>query len=79
MCIPFLRNNLYNNDLFTPQGRILAAPFVPVLFADFWLADQWNSFAAAFLDFHYLVAFYASGSDWFNVDSECKLLTYLTL
>lgn len=49
-------------------GRILAAPFVPVLFADFWLADQWNSFAAAFLDFHYLIAFYVAGSDWFNVN-----------
>ncbi|CAH2985020.1 unnamed protein product [Chilo suppressalis] len=48
-------------------GRILAAPFMPVLFADFWLADQWNSFASAFLDFHYLVAFYVAGGDWFNV------------
>nr|WPQ75098.1 xenotropic and polytropic retrovirus receptor 1 [Antheraea pernyi] len=49
-------------------GRILAAPFMPVLFADFWLADQWNSFTAAFLDFHYLVAFYVAGADWFNVN-----------
>ncbi|KAF9823664.1 hypothetical protein SFRURICE_019171 [Spodoptera frugiperda] len=51
-------------------GRILAAPFMPVLFADFWLADQWNSFAAAFLDFHYLIAFYTTGSDWFNVNAS---------
>ncbi|KAF9413481.1 hypothetical protein HW555_008319 [Spodoptera exigua] len=51
-------------------GRILAAPFMPVLFADFWLADQWNSFAAAFLDFHYLIAFYTTGSDWFNVNDK---------
>ncbi|CAH2059254.1 unnamed protein product, partial [Iphiclides podalirius] len=51
-------------------GRILAAPFVPVLFADFWLADQWNSFASAFLDFHYLVAFYVMGGDWFNVNDS---------
>lgn len=51
-------------------GRILAAPFMPVLFADFWLADQWNSFAAAFLDFHYLIAFYVVGSDWFSVDNS---------
>ncbi|CAK1540989.1 unnamed protein product [Leptosia nina] len=49
-------------------GRILAAPFMPVLFADFWLADQWNSFVFAFLDFHYLVAFYVAGADWFNVN-----------
>ncbi|XP_068625485.1 solute carrier family 53 member 1-like [Battus philenor] len=51
-------------------GRILAAPFMPVLFADFWLADQWNSFASAFLDFHYLVAFYIMGGDWFNVNDS---------
>ncbi|XP_028178066.1 xenotropic and polytropic retrovirus receptor 1 [Ostrinia furnacalis] len=50
-------------------GRILAAPFVPVLFADFWLADQWNSFANAFLDFHYLIAFYVAGGDWFSVNN----------
>ncbi|XP_045506610.1 xenotropic and polytropic retrovirus receptor 1 [Colias croceus] len=49
-------------------GRILAAPFMPVLFADFWLADQWNSFVYAFLDFHYLVAFYVAGADWFIVN-----------
>ncbi|CAK1594620.1 unnamed protein product [Parnassius mnemosyne] len=49
-------------------GRILVAPFMPVLFADFWLADQWNSFASAFLDFHYLVAFYVMGGDWYNVN-----------
>ncbi|XP_032523360.2 solute carrier family 53 member 1 [Danaus plexippus] len=51
-------------------GRILAAPFLPVLFADFWLADQWNSFTYAFLDFHYLIAFYISGADWFNVNNS---------
>ncbi|XP_072934324.1 solute carrier family 53 member 1 isoform X2 [Epargyreus clarus] len=49
-------------------GRILAAPFMPVLFADFWLADQWNSFVTAFLDFHFLIAFYVSSGDWFNVN-----------
>lgn len=51
-------------------GRILVAPLVPVLFADFWLADQWNSFAAAFLDFHYLLAFYIAGGNWFEADSS---------
>lgn len=49
-------------------GRILAAPFMPVLFADFWLADQWNSFTYAFLDFHYLIAFYVTGADWYVVN-----------
>lgn len=42
---------------------------MPVLFADFWLADQWNSFAAGFIDFHYLIAFYVVGTDWLTVDS----------
>lgn len=51
-------------------GRILAAPFMPVLFADFWLADQWNSFTFAFLDFHYLICFYIAGSDWYSFDSD---------
>jgi hypothetical protein len=45
---------------------------MPVLFADFWLADQWNSFANAFLDFHYLVAFYIAGGDWFNVKGKLE-------
>ncbi|KAJ2941525.1 hypothetical protein O0L34_g14569 [Tuta absoluta] len=57
-------------------GRILAAPFMPVLFADFWLADQWNSFAAAFLDFHYLIAFYVAGGDWFQVNNAFESTTW---
>ncbi|XP_063369071.1 solute carrier family 53 member 1 [Cydia amplana] len=59
------------------SGRILAAPFMPVLFADFWLADQWNSFVVAFLDFHYLVAFYVAGGDWFKVNDIASSATPL--
>lgn len=41
-------------------SRILCAPFFYVGFADFWLADQLNSLATAFTDFHYLLCFYTS-------------------
>ncbi len=40
--------------------RIVCAPFFYVGFADFWVADQLNSLAVAFTDFHYLVCFYAT-------------------
>ncbi|XP_004933050.1 xenotropic and polytropic retrovirus receptor 1 [Bombyx mandarina] len=60
-------------------GRILAAPFLPVLFADFWLADQWNSFTAAFVDFHYLISFYVAGGDWFKVNNEFEAAQWFVL
>lgn len=46
------------------QGRIFAAPFFHVGFADFWLADQLNSLTAAFLDFHFVFCFYLTNEDW---------------
>lgn len=39
-------------------GRIIAAPFFHVGFADFWLADQFNSMLTVFTDLHYTVCFY---------------------
>ncbi|KAK6629510.1 hypothetical protein RUM43_003327 [Polyplax serrata] len=45
-------------------GRIFAAPFFHVGFADFWLADQLNSLTAAFLDFHFVICFYLTNEDW---------------
>ncbi|XP_063237550.1 solute carrier family 53 member 1-like isoform X2 [Bacillus rossius redtenbacheri] len=48
-------------------GRILAAPFFPVAFADFWLADQFNSLVGVLLDGHFLVCFYFSTGDWLHV------------
>ncbi|KAJ8981456.1 hypothetical protein NQ317_000132 [Molorchus minor] len=36
-------------------GRIFGAPFFHVGFADFWLADQMNSFVSALLDFQFLI------------------------
>ncbi|GLV32101.1 uncharacterized protein CBL_11943 [Carabus blaptoides fortunei] len=45
-------------------GRMIAAPFFHVGFADFWLADQLNSLVAALLDFHFLVCFYVTNGNW---------------
>ena len=43
-------------------GRIFLAPFFYVGFADFWVADQLNSLATAFTDFHYLICFYSTSN-----------------
>ncbi|KAG8222648.1 hypothetical protein J437_LFUL003770 [Ladona fulva] len=45
-------------------GRIIAAPFFHVGFADFWLADQMNSLSSALLDFQYLICFYVTADNW---------------
>lgn len=47
------------------KGRIIAAPFFRVGFADFWLADQFNSLAAVFTDLHYTFCFYLT-HNWLN-------------
>jgi len=39
-------------------GRIIAAPFYPVNFVDFWLADQLNSLVLCLLDHYQLIRFY---------------------
>ncbi|KAL3284885.1 hypothetical protein HHI36_019021 [Cryptolaemus montrouzieri] len=45
-------------------GRIICAPFFAVNFADFWLADQMNSFVNALLDFQFLTCFYYTNGNW---------------
>ncbi|CAH2013372.1 unnamed protein product [Acanthoscelides obtectus] len=45
-------------------GRMFGAPFFHVGFADFWLADQLNSFVTALLDFQFLVCFYLTNGNW---------------
>ncbi|KAK9687082.1 SPX domain [Popillia japonica] len=49
-------------------GRMFGAPFFHVNFADFWLADQLNSLAAALLDFQFLICFYVTNGDWLNAN-----------
>ncbi|XP_031627974.1 xenotropic and polytropic retrovirus receptor 1 [Contarinia nasturtii] len=55
------------------SGRMIAAPFFHVGFADFWLADQLNSLVTALLDFQYLACFFVVNGDWLNAGntSEC--------
>ncbi|XP_059616634.1 solute carrier family 53 member 1 [Phlebotomus argentipes] len=45
-------------------GRMVAAPFFHVGFADFWLADQLNSLVIALLDFQFLICFYITNGNW---------------
>uniref|UniRef100_A0A1A9W6A5 EXS domain-containing protein n=1 Tax=Glossina brevipalpis TaxID=37001 RepID=A0A1A9W6A5_9MUSC len=40
------------------MGRLMAAPFFSVAFADFWLGDQFNSMTIVFIDFKNLLCFY---------------------
>lgn len=65
-----------NSDLIriTLQGRMIAAPFFFVTFADFWLADQLNSLAAALLDFEFLLCFYVTNGNWLEVNGEHSTL-----
>lgn len=49
--------------LLRTTGRMVAAPFFTVQFADFWLADQLNSLVVALMDFQYLLWFYFT-SNW---------------
>ncbi|XP_071444302.1 solute carrier family 53 member 1-like [Hetaerina americana] len=60
-------------------GRILAAPFFHVGFADFWLADQMNSLASTFLDFQYLICFYATNENWIVAGdtSQCNEKSFI--
>ncbi|XP_023221206.1 xenotropic and polytropic retrovirus receptor 1-like [Centruroides sculpturatus] len=52
-------------------GKVIAAPFFHVGFADFWLADQLNSLVPVLVDFEYFLCFYITGIDWSeNNDSE---------
>lgn len=51
-------------------GRMVAAPFFHVSFADFWLADQLNSLVTALMDFQFLSCFYVTNGNWLDAGSE---------
>ncbi|XP_070531621.1 xenotropic and polytropic retrovirus receptor 1 homolog isoform X2 [Ptychodera flava] len=57
-------------------GRIFLAPFFPVGFADFWLADQLNSLVTVLLDLQYSVCFYAFTVDWLKSTSNYNHAKY---
>lgn len=50
--------------------RILLAPFIFVFFTDFFLADQFNSTVALFLDFHYTLCYFIDNSWSGKVDTK---------
>ncbi|XP_029658750.1 xenotropic and polytropic retrovirus receptor 1 [Formica exsecta] len=56
-------------------GRVLISPFAYVNFADFWLADQFNSLATAFLDFHFLICFYIMNGDWLEAGDTTQCMS----
>lgn len=58
--------------LLRTSGRMIAAPFFHVGFADFWLADQLNSLVVALMDFQFLACFYITNGNWLEAGSEFK-------
>ncbi|KAK8769538.1 hypothetical protein V5799_013995 [Amblyomma americanum] len=55
-------------------GRIFAAPFFYVGFADFWLADQLNSLVPVFIDAQYFVCFYATDFQWMENSDAARCM-----
>ncbi|KAJ8916912.1 hypothetical protein NQ315_013382 [Exocentrus adspersus] len=55
-------------------GRMFAAPFFHVGFADFWLADQFNSFVGALLDFEFLACFYVTNGNWLEAGNTAQCM-----
>lgn len=49
--------------------RMISAPFFPVTFADFWLADQLNSLVTALMDSYFFLCFYVVNGN-FNMISD---------
>ncbi|XP_055527138.1 xenotropic and polytropic retrovirus receptor 1 [Wyeomyia smithii] len=60
-------------------GRMIAAPFFHVDFADFWLADQLNSLVTALLDFQFLSCFYVTNGNWLEAENtrQCMEESYI--
>ncbi|CAH1271599.1 XPR1 [Branchiostoma lanceolatum] len=54
--------------------RIFTAPFHPVNFADFWLADQLNSLVTVLLDFEYMICYFIYEVEWHD-DPNPKICT----
>ncbi|XP_077292169.1 solute carrier family 53 member 1 [Arctopsyche grandis] len=60
-------------------GRMIAAPFFQVTFADFWMADQLNSLVTSLLDFNFLVCFYITNGNWLEAgdSQQCMEQSYI--
>uniref|UniRef100_A0A1I8NM67 EXS domain-containing protein n=1 Tax=Stomoxys calcitrans TaxID=35570 RepID=A0A1I8NM67_STOCA len=61
------------------MGRVFAAPFFPVGFADFWFGDQLCSLASCLLDLKYMMCFYTCNPKWSDnfEASKCLETDYL--
>lgn len=72
VCVSFSRSIRSTNVLICVilQGRMLAAPFFHVGFADFWLADQLNSLVNGLLDVHFLFCFYFTNGNWLEAGGK---------
>ncbi|KAI8518466.1 hypothetical protein Bbelb_044830 [Branchiostoma belcheri] len=55
--------------------RIFTAPFHPVNFADFWLADQLNSLVSVLLDFEYMVCYFIYEVEWHDNPNDKEVCT----
>ncbi|XP_078686363.1 solute carrier family 53 member 1-like isoform X1 [Branchiostoma floridae x Branchiostoma belcheri] len=55
--------------------RIFTAPFHPVNFADFWLADQLNSLVSVLLDFEYMVCYFIYEVEWHDDPNDKEVCT----
>ena len=53
--------------------RCILAPLPFVVFADFWVADQFNSLAPALADFEYTVCFYRNNRTTLNNDWDLAI------
>lgn len=69
-----LKSHIYNNECYSKcdlffiiftKGRIACAPFFKVVFADFWLADQFNSLVSLFVDYSHIICYYTTPFDWY--------------
>ncbi|XP_071947796.1 xenotropic and polytropic retrovirus receptor 1 homolog [Antedon mediterranea] len=56
--------------------RIILAPYYPVGFADFWLADQLNSLVTVLLDLEFLICYYVCEVDWITGSCSITCGTY---
>ena len=59
------------------QGRIFLAPFFPVKFADFWIADQMNSLSVVLLDIEYFICFMVYGLHFPDWAIQCGSVKYV--
>ncbi|XP_004520151.1 xenotropic and polytropic retrovirus receptor 1 homolog [Ceratitis capitata] len=56
-------------------GRIVCAPFFSVVFVDFWLADQFNSLVALFVDYSHIICYYTTPFDWYHAKEPTTCAT----